>query len=331
MQGTRTYEHVNTRQRFSCANSYVVALDHLSQAVSLVYDRKAHTGWLVPQISLLLHLCHAYYARMSTTSNGIDPIPWAKPSTDGASAALDAFRGSGDVVVSKVGDHTDDILLLRQLLVNLNSNLHITHDTKQPPRKILHWTTEIYFSELQDQICEPNAGSALRALNLSDSPSARAWLDITQRVDGLFVCQNLDQAIMLVDPSHSRPAQPMHAAQNQLPANHANCSCARVPDGHGYLVAHARCLQIVLRRPSPATSKGRITWIPNGKPLDHHSSGPNECIWTHPEKILQSFGKAGPGYMCNSSSVDAIDGAVVFGKYDEGTFAEWVMRMKRSS
>ncbi|THW86471.1 hypothetical protein D6D18_07518, partial [Aureobasidium pullulans] len=98
IQGTRTYEHVNTRQKFSCANSYVTALDHLSLAVSLVYDRKAHTGWLVPQLSLLLHLCHAYYARMSTSGNRIDPIPWAEPSTDGASAALDAFSGSGDVV-----------------------------------------------------------------------------------------------------------------------------------------------------------------------------------------------------------------------------------------
>jgi hypothetical protein len=61
--------------------------------------------------------------------------------------------------------------------------------------------------------------------------------------------------------------------------------------------------------------EGSYLFDNSSKPLDHHSSGPNECIWTHPEKILQSFGKAGPGYMCNSSSVDAVDGAVVFGKY----------------
>lgn len=113
MQGTKTYEHVNTRQRFLCATSYVTALARLSQAVSLVYDRKAHTGWLVPQISLLLHLCHVYYARMSITSDQPDPIPWAEASTDGASAALYALKSSGDIVISEVGNHTDDRLLLR--------------------------------------------------------------------------------------------------------------------------------------------------------------------------------------------------------------------------
>lgn len=142
----------------------------------------------------------------------------------------------------------------------------------------LHWTTEMYFSELQDQICEPDAGSALRALSPSDWPSVKAWLDIMQKVDGLLVCQNLDQAIVLVGPSHSQSAPLMQAGQNQSPAHPAKCSCARVPDGQGYLVAHARCLQNVLRRASTTTSKDRVTWIPNGKPLDDNSTTPKECV-----------------------------------------------------
>lgn len=79
LQGTRTYEHINARQRFSCANAYVTALSRLTQGVALIYDCKTHTGWLVPQISLLLHLCHAYWSRLSIASNRNDPIPWAKP------------------------------------------------------------------------------------------------------------------------------------------------------------------------------------------------------------------------------------------------------------
>ncbi|KAG9565582.1 hypothetical protein KCU71_g5193, partial [Aureobasidium melanogenum] len=105
-QITRSYEQVTTRQRFSRANAYVTALNRLSQAVSLIYDCKTHTGWLVPQMSLLLHLCHAYWARSITSkrnSNPTDPIPWAKPSTDGASAAFDAFTGSGDIVAATGG------------------------------------------------------------------------------------------------------------------------------------------------------------------------------------------------------------------------------------
>ncbi|KAH0010628.1 hypothetical protein KCU78_g10290, partial [Aureobasidium melanogenum] len=101
LQGTRTYEHINTRQRFSRANAYAIALNRLSQAVSLIYDCTTHTGWLVPQMSLLLHLCHVYWARSSITCTQTDPIPWAQPSTDGASAALAAFKNSGDIVVGE--------------------------------------------------------------------------------------------------------------------------------------------------------------------------------------------------------------------------------------
>jgi hypothetical protein len=94
----------------------------------------------------------------------------------------------------------------------------------------------------------------------------------------------------------------------------AKCSCAKVPEGRGYLVVHARCLQNVLRRPSPTTSKDKVTWIPESKSLDDGPSRPTECIWTHPERILQSFGKPGPEYACISSPVDAVDEAVVFEK-----------------
>ncbi|THZ40631.1 hypothetical protein D6C90_05793 [Aureobasidium pullulans] len=89
-----------------------------------------------------------------------DPIPWAKPSTDGASAATAAFRGSGDIVVSDAGDH--DQLLLRQLLVSLSSSLQVTQDTRQLPKKIFRWTKEVYFSELQDQILEPDNATTQR-------------------------------------------------------------------------------------------------------------------------------------------------------------------------
>lgn len=62
VQATRTYVNQATIQRFIRPNLYVRALDRLSQAVALVYDCKSHVGWLVPQTSLLLHLCHAYFS-----------------------------------------------------------------------------------------------------------------------------------------------------------------------------------------------------------------------------------------------------------------------------
>ncbi|THZ16064.1 hypothetical protein D6C89_09435 [Aureobasidium pullulans] len=349
-QATRTYEHQVTRQRFTRPDSYVRALDHLSQAVALVYDYKTHIAWLVPQTSLLLHLCHAYYARLSNIKGQPDPIPWAKPSTDGASAATAAFRGSGDIVVSDAGDH--DQLLLRQLLVSLSSSLQVTQDTRLLPKKIFRWTKEVYFSQLQDQILEPDDGSALRVLDPAEWPSIKAWLEITKKVDGLLVCRNLDQAIALVGPSCSPPNQSPQANTNiitnnmntnntttttttttqmQLSTHLATCSsCAKVPEGRGYLVAHAWCLQNVLKRPSPIASKNMATWIQNGKPFDVHLHASNESIWAHPEKVLQSFAKPERGSVCNKTGGHTVEGAVVFGKYGEESLGEWLRKVALS-
>lgn len=317
LQSTLTYKHVNTVQRFSCAAAYVTALNDLSEAVSLVYDCGTHTGWLVPQISLLLYLCHAYWKRFKKPSDVVDPIPWAKPSTDGASAAYEAFENSGDVVVSKVGAQSDDRLLLRQLLVDLNANIQSTHATKQSPKKFLNWVTEIYFSELRDQVRGPGGGSALRVLKLSKWPSIEAWSDITQKVDGLLVCKDFDQAIMLVSPSSGSTATAPQAAPSHLATHTASCSCARVPEGRGYLVAHTWCLQKVLEKANPTTSKDKATWICNGEPLNVDTFTSKECVWTHPEKVLQCFGKPRPGYPLNPSHVNLVEGAVVFGKCDK--------------
>ncbi|THX96227.1 hypothetical protein D6D03_08854 [Aureobasidium pullulans] len=350
LQATRTYEHQVTRQRFTRPDSYDRALDHLSQAVALVYDCKTHIAWLVPQTSLLLHLCHAYYARLSNIKGQPDPIPWAKPSTDGASAATAAFRGSGDIVVSDAGDH--DQLLLRQLLVSLSSSLQVTQDTRQLPKKIFRWTKEVYFSELQDQILEPDNGSALRVLDPAEWPSIKAWLEIATKVDGLLVCRNLDQAIALVGRSCSPHNQSPQAntniitnnmnsnnttttttttTQTQLSTHLATCSsCAKVPEGRGYLVAHAWCLQNVLKRPSLIAGRDMATWIQNGKPFDVHLHAPNESIWTHPEKVLQSFAKSERASVCNKTGGHTIEGAVVFGKYGEESLGEWLRKVALS-
>ncbi|THY86692.1 hypothetical protein D6C95_07522 [Aureobasidium pullulans] len=343
VQETRIYVNQATTQGFTRPNLYVRALDRLiSQAVALVYDCKSHIDWLVPETSLLLHLCHAYYARLSSGKDLTDPIPWAKASTDGAAAAGAALRGVGDLVVSRVGDHADDKLLLRQLPVDLNSNLQAAQATRQRPKKMFRWTKEVYFAELQDQFLEPDNGSALRVLNPYEWASIEAWLEITSKVDGLLVCKNLDRAIALVGASCSPKNQSQQASNNnnnidnnnntpttttttkaQLSTHLATCSsCAKVPEGRGYLVAHAWCLQNVLKRPSPISGRDMATWIQNGKPFDVHLHAPNESIWTHPGKVLQSFAKPERGSACNKTGEHTVEGAVVFRKYGEESLSK---------
>ncbi|KAF4551518.1 Hypothetical protein D9617_13g100190 [Elsinoe fawcettii] len=97
LQGTRTFKYYSNIQRFSREASYVGALDFAAQQVALVFDVKAQIGWLVPQISVLLQLCHVYHAFVTEGQSGqADPIPWAKVSTNGAAAAKEAFLDAGD-------------------------------------------------------------------------------------------------------------------------------------------------------------------------------------------------------------------------------------------
>jgi hypothetical protein len=92
-------------------------------------------------------------------------------------------------------------------------------------RSLSKWHILVIWCRAHDQVCEPDASSASEALSLSDWPSITAWLDITQNVDGLLVCQDLDQAIVFVDSLRSRPTPTLQAVQTQLLAHPANCSC----------------------------------------------------------------------------------------------------------
>ncbi|TIA33725.1 hypothetical protein D6C78_07349 [Aureobasidium pullulans] len=103
LQGTAVYKLRSHVQQFDKAICYAAALNILTRQVALVYDCQSHVGWLVPQLSLLLHLCHVYYETYHGRSGTPDPIPWAQPSPDGASAALEAFSGSSEVVVTDFG------------------------------------------------------------------------------------------------------------------------------------------------------------------------------------------------------------------------------------
>ncbi|TIA56853.1 hypothetical protein D6C77_06621 [Aureobasidium pullulans] len=303
-QGTAVYKLRSHVQQFEKATCYAAALNILTRQVALVYDRQSDIGWLVPQLSLLLHLCHVYYAIHHGTSGQPDPIPWALPSSDGASAALEAFSGSNEVVVTSHGPHKK--VLLENVLLTLNANFMQTHRTKRSPTPTIVGSKKLYFSELMDQVTQPPGGSPLRVLKTSKLPATKAWLDIINHVDALFVCKNIGQAIGFAGvlcPSNntSNPNGP-----SQTPTSVTGCQCSEIPQNRGYLVAHINCLQRVLSRSPLACNLTGQPFHPKNK----HS------LWTCPVQVLQNLEKLDTHkeQVANSTLGGPPEGAIVFGR-----------------
>ncbi|THX40019.1 hypothetical protein D6D10_03819 [Aureobasidium pullulans] len=303
-QGTAVYKLRSHVQQFEKATCYAAALNILTRQVALVYDRQSDIGWLVPQLSLLLHLCHVYYAMHHGTSGQPDPIPWALPSSDGASAALEAFSGSNEVVITSHGPHNK--VLLENVLLTLNANFMQTHRTKRSPTPTIVGSKKLYFSELMDQVTQPPGGSPLRVLKTSKLPATKAWLDIINHVDALFVCKNIGQAIGFAGvlcPSNntSNPNGP-----SQTPTPVTGCQCSEIPHGQGYLVAHNKCLQRVLSRSPLACNLA-------GQPFDPQNK---HSLWTCPVQVLQNLEKldSHKERVANPPPGGPPEGAIVFGR-----------------
>ncbi|KEQ80192.1 hypothetical protein M438DRAFT_112339 [Aureobasidium pullulans EXF-150] len=303
-QGTAVYKLRSHVQQFEKATCYAAALNILTRQVALVYDRQSDIGWLVPQLSLLLHLCHVYYAMHHGTSGQPDPIPWALPSSDGASAALEAFSGSNEVVVTSHGPHKK--VLLENVLLTLNANFMQTHRTKRSPTPTIVGSKKLYFSELMDQVTQPPGGSPLRVLKTSKLPATKAWLDIINHVDALFVCKNIGQAIGfagILCPSNntSNPNGP-----SGPPTSVADCQCSEIPHGQGYLVAHNKCLRRVLSRSPLACNLA-------GQPFDPQNK---HSLWTCPVQVLQNLEKldSHKERVANPPPGGPPEGAIVFGR-----------------
>jgi hypothetical protein len=76
-------------QGFDPATAFNAALIRERDKVAFVYDNGSNQAWLVPQLSLMLHLCHKFFRDCFPETQ--DPIPFAKPQPDGSLAALRAL------------------------------------------------------------------------------------------------------------------------------------------------------------------------------------------------------------------------------------------------
>ena len=214
----RAYKMHNVVQRFTRQSQYEKAIVHLSKQVGLVLDAPVERAWLVPLLSLMLHLCHAYYARFNTDHHSEDPIPFATAQPDGAMAAMAALKGQRDLPV--LGSIT-----LGSILLDIHTNMKASADQTREYQS----GTTIFASEMMDQLNEPMSGSPLRSKKLG--PEGLAWLSLVELADYVCFCGNLGPAM-----------QPQHKDPNET------CQCHVLPQHRSFLAAHNSCLEILMER-----------------------------------------------------------------------------------
>ena len=118
----------------------------------LFYDFGTRTGWLVPELSLVLHLALANLENLRPQPNCFKKLHYAKALADGGSAALAAIQSCEDVVLWKQKENDDKPFRFLDLIWHY---LHVLENRR----------TE---QQLKNDACELSAFIGLRGWDFTD-------------------------------------------------------------------------------------------------------------------------------------------------------------------
>lgn len=303
VQLVRTWRFHSNVQHFYRHEQYGIALRLGSDNVAMIIDTGSKQVWLVPMLSLVLHLCHRYFQDINCTGYAENPLPFANPSPDGASEAAGVLLSSGHVLVSGVaGDEGAEYL--RQLFLRINTNLLDAESTREQSNK-----KTIFATELMPMGTEPGRGSPLKKIKaMADMES---WVGLLARVDFVGVCANIGQLI-----------EPETSSTNQ-------CGCSTLPRDRYLLAAHIHCLKALSQRVGENVTNSRVYRL--GEKVFWHMEklhwtscpvGKHKSIWNQEERFLQRISNKEKGKSRFVQGVNGLavpqqqipeDGVVVFG------------------
>lgn len=211
------FKYLSHQLRFTPTSNYIQLLEDTAREVALVYDSSERRCWLVPKLSLLLHMSHAYSSHCGFPR---DRIPLVEPHSDAVEIVrrLEAFGGT------PIFGGGEDVFRFRQLILGLNTNLLRTVDLVKPSG-----SRKLYGFEFMDIISQPGRGSCMKELNIG--LAGKSWLEFANTVDAVVVCASLGDAITAADEARLR-----------------NKQCAEVPHDFDYLAATISCLKRLLER-----------------------------------------------------------------------------------
>lgn len=303
LQLVRTWRFHSNVQHFHRHEQYSTALRLARGNVAIIIDSQSKQVWLVPMLSVVLHLCHRYFQEHNHDSR-TDPLPFADPTPDGASEAARVLESSGEVIVfGTVGGADSENL--RQLFLRINTNLLNASATREKSNK-----KTLFASELMAMITEPGRGSPLK--KMPAPADAESWVGLLEKVDFVGICANIGHLIMPETPPIS------------------SCTCSVLPSDNYLLAAHIRCLDALSKRAGDGIRDSlnkacrlgdTVFWNADKVHWTSCPAGIHESIWNEKDKILQQISNKekgkGKNVSLNAQSVPQRDlpedGAVVFG------------------
>lgn len=279
INGQANFSFLSHRLHFPAPTIYSKMIWDTSKHVALVCDVAAQRSWLVPKLSLMVHMAHAWFYSQHPEQEGSveeNPIPFVEPYLRGATLAQ-CFDKQGDVIVCGSGN---DAFRLRSLLLGLNINLL---ETKRLTEKSNNQC--LYGYEFMDIVSEPGKGSVMKEAKMKKSKN---WLGLANLVDAVVFCSDLGDAI-----------SPAHLGSRK------SSSCNLLPVGHEYLAAHVSCLAELAKRSghplgtrltsSQIVLSEKNVWHFSGEPFEpcnHEESNDDDC-WHRPDILQQVYTKEG--------------------------------------
>lgn len=221
------FKRRSNRVQFTTSGGYSKLLHDTAEELAAVYDASARRCWLVPKLSLLLHMSHAYaLSRLRTLEH---MVPYADGHVD-ADELVSLLQDSGDVLV--LGKTQEDGLAFRQILLGLNVNLLRAVATTQNSTGLT-----LYGFEFMDVVTGPGRGSCMKEFELM-SPGKK-WLAVVNIVDAVVVCAAIGDVIAAVRPQH-----PSNGAMATVDSTCRNGSpCNFLPPDRDYMATTVSCLK----------------------------------------------------------------------------------------
>lgn len=297
--GQMSFTFVHNRIMFNPSTVFAKILKDTSKEVAIVVDCSDQRAWLVPKLSLLLHMSHAWVRRHRIDP---DPIPYANTHHVGVSVEQ-TLENSGDIALSGQGE---DCLKLRQLFLGLNTNLiESGQHTEDASRK------NIFGFEFMDVVCEPPHGGLMK--KVSTKAGGRYWYGLSGLADAAVFCAGLGHAITAEEGGNGKCMK---------------CNTLLV-DSY-YLAASLSCLNELITRQGnvlACAQNGKITiskdhyWKLSGNPFEDctHDDNSSETCWYKTE-IFQQVDQRSfftlfkeNGQSRNPPNIP-LQGAVVFGR-----------------
>jgi hypothetical protein len=208
----KNYRYSRHRVRFTPTKNYLELLQDSSQQQVVLYDATQRRYWLVPKLSVLLHMSQIYISRSAASQRG--SIPYAEPHTD-AEELLPILGPAGG---TRVLEGQDTELLFRDFLLALNIRMLKTAEAVRESGR-----RKLYGFEFLDVVREPDKGSCMKELHGMSRKTA--LLDLVNAVGTVIVCSNMGEAISAIEGDTRKCKK-----------------CNNVPQSRDYFAATFPCL-----------------------------------------------------------------------------------------